>query len=103
MKKLLLFSILMTGCTCPQYTYIPFKTYYSQPPNHPSTWPQPVQLEDIDGSGIYVYTNGQFWYSGPRQMPQKGWLPIPTSDCRMWYYLPGQLWSEKVIFVQNKL
>jgi hypothetical protein len=102
MKKLLLLSILLVGCTCPKYTYIPFKTYYSQPPNPPTTWPQPIELEDIDGSGIYVYTNGQFWYSGPRDMPNKGWIPIPCNDYRTWYYpLPGQIWSARVIYVEK--
>lgn len=101
MKKLLLISIFITSCTTPQYTYIPFKTYYSQPPNPPTTWPQPVELEDIDGSGIYVYTNGQYWYSGPRDMPTKGWVPIPRPNCRMWYPMPGQVWSPRVVFMER--
>jgi len=102
MKKLLLIALLVTGCTCPKYNFIPFKTYYSQPPNDPSTWPQPIQLEDIDGSGIFVYSNGLYWYSGPRNMPTKGWIPIPqATNYIMWYPLPGQVWTEKVVFVQN--
>lgn len=99
-KTLLIISLVLTGCTY-QYDYIPFKTYYSQPPNPPTTWPQPVQLEDIDGSGIYVYTNGQYWYSGPRNMPTKGWIPIPGANCRMWYPMPGQIWTPRVIFVER--
>jgi hypothetical protein len=96
----ILLILLLTGCvTTSDYLYTPYKTFYSQPPGKPKSWPQPIQLEDIDGSGIYVFTNGKYWYSGPRQMETKGWIPITGGQPGQWP-LPGQVWEMEVCFVE---
>jgi hypothetical protein len=103
MKKIFLLCILLTGCsTSPEYIYTPFKTFYAQPPGNPRSWPQPIQLEDIDGSGIYVFTNGEYWYSGPRIMNTHGWVPLANGRPG-WYLLPGDVWEMEVCFVERNL
>jgi hypothetical protein len=77
--------------------YVPFKTFHTQPPGELKNWKQPIQLECIDNSNIYVYTNGDWWYSGPRDMSTKGW--VPTSGG--WYPLPYQVWPEKVTWLSQ--
>jgi hypothetical protein len=99
-KLLFLCAVALTGCCTSSYTYTPFKTFYCQPPGDVSSWRQAIQLEDIDNSGIYVYTNGDFWYSGPRPTRYNGWIPIANGR-EGWWPLPGQIWTEKVIFVQK--
>lgn len=94
----IIFLILLTGCAAPDYLYTPYKTFYAQPPGNPKSWPQPIQLEDIDNSGIYVFTNGEYWYSGPRLMDTKGWIPIQKQPGR--WPLPGQVWELEICFVE---
>jgi hypothetical protein len=102
MKKIFLLVILLTGCSTSEYIYTPFKTFYAQPPGDPKNWPQPIQLEDIDGSGIYVFTNGEYWYSGPRSMNTKGWIPLANEQSN-YYPLPGEVWKMEVCFVERNL
>jgi hypothetical protein len=92
-KIVILFYILQAGCAVypDAPPFVPFKTYYSQPPGNMNDWPQPVQLECIDESNIYVYTNGAWWYSGPRRMSTHGWVPTGGG----WYLQPGQVWPDK--------
>jgi hypothetical protein len=95
-KLVLILGLLFwTGCvTVPPPPYVPFKTYYTQPPGNQKNWRHPIQLECIDNSNIYVYTNGNWWYSGPRDMSYKGWIPTGGG----WYPLPKDVWPE---FVYN--
>jgi len=102
MKKIILLAIFLTGCSTPDYIYTPFKTFYAQPPGNPKSWPQPIQLKDIDKSGIYVFTNGEYWYSGPRIMNTKGWVPLANGRPG-WYLLPGDVWEMEVCFVERNL
>lgn len=100
MKKIItiISILLLTACTTPDFLYTPYKTFYAQPPGTPRQWPQPIQLEDIDNSGIYVFTNGEYWYSGPRLMETKGWIPIGQDQ----WPLPGQVWKLEICFVEVK-
>ena len=96
---LILCTLLVVGCTCPkQLSYVPFKTFFSQPPGPPNTWSQPIQLEDIDDSGVYVFTNGDYWYSGPREMNTKGWVPL-SKGRPGWYPLPGEIFVQRYFLV----
>jgi len=92
----LLNLLFIVGCeTVPIVPYVPFKTFYSQPPGDSRNWKQPIQLECIDDSNIYVYTNGDWWYSGPRNTSTKGWVPVGGG----WYPWPYQVWPDKVTWL----
>jgi hypothetical protein len=101
LKSNILFCIALLTVSCTtqqQLSYIPFKTFYSQPPGNPKNWKQAIQLEDIDGSGVFVYTNGNYWYSGPRVMNTKGWVPI-SNGRPGWYPLPGEVFVQRYFLV----